>query len=177
MDLQLSAYSTEGFGHWLPHLSHNTKTSQVDIQLERLNSSSGFNHSRFALEMIVVSETASDSLVARQVSTTLDDEHTPGIFKTEEMILPGNTANRTNYQSFLQWRPVVYTTRARDLSESTGVNVSQTVVVQEIDDQIKKSVLYAMYGENIRNYLVRKFNVTFGSPEDGFYKKTKYNAW
>lgn len=174
LSFQLSAYSTEGFGRWLPHLSHNTKTSQVDIQLEKLNSSSGFNHSRYALEMIVVSETGADSLVARQVSTTLDDEHTPGIFKTEEMILPG--LNKTTYQSFLQWRPVVYTTRARDLSESTGVNVS-TSVQAEIDDQIKKSVLYAMYGDKIGNYLVRKINVTFGSPEDGFYKKTKYNAW
>jgi len=121
INLTISAYAKEGFGHWLPHLSHSTKTSQVDIQLQHLESSSGFNNSRFALELYVVSSSPKDTSLIRQKSYTLDDEHTPGIFKTMELILPGeNLSNETNYQAYLQWRPVVYTTQARDLSESTG---------------------------------------------------------
>ena len=38
-------------------------------------------------------------------------------------------------------------------------------------------LLYALYGDDLDSILVRKMNVTFGSPEDGFYKKTKYQAW
>ena len=176
INLTLSAYSNDGFGHWLPHLSHNSKTSQVDIQLEHLESSSGFNNSRYAVELYIVSNTSSDSSVIRQVTTTLDDEHTPGIFKTEELIMPGDR-NGTKHESYLQWRPVVYTTRARDLSESTGVNVSSSIKVTEIGSQLSKSLLYVLYGNDLENYLVRRINVTFGSPEDGFFKKTKFQAW
>ena len=174
INLTLSAYSNDGFGHWLPHLSHNSKTSQVDIQLEHLESSSGFNNSRYAVELYFVSNTSSDSSVIRQVTTTLDDEHTPGIFKTEELILPGD---QLEHKSYLQWRPVVYTTRARDLSESTGVNVSSSIRVTEIGSKLSKSLLYVLYGNDLENYLVRRVNVTFGSPEDGFFKKTKFQAW
>ena len=175
INLTLSAYSNDGFGHWLPHLSHNTKTSQVDIQLEKLESASGFNNSRYAIELYIVSESLSEASVIRQVTTTLDDEHTPGIFKTEELIMPGQ--NGTENKSYLQWRPVVYTTRGRDLSESTGVNVSQSIRVTEIGSKLKKSLLYVLYGDDLENYLVRRINVTFGSPDDGFFKKTKYQAW
>ena len=175
INLTLSAYSNDGFGHWLPHLSHNSKTSQVDIQLEHLESSSGFNNSRYAIELYIVSETTSEASIIRQVTTTLDDEHTPGIFKTEELIMPGQSG--TDYKSYLQWRPVVYTTRARDLSESTGVNVSQSIKVTQIGATMKKSLLYVLYGDDLEDFMVRRVNVTFGSPDDGFFKKTKYQAW
>jgi len=178
INLTLSAYSNDGFGHWLPHLSHNSKTSQVDIQLEHLESSSGFNNSRYSVELYIVSNTSANSSVIRQVTTTLDDEHTPGIFKTEELIMPGDNRNgTTKHKSYLQWRPVVYTTRARDLSESSGVNVSQSIRVTEIGSKLSKSLLYVLYGNDLENYLVRRINVTFGSPEDGFFKKTKFQAW
>ena len=120
LTLQISAYANEGYGKWLPHLSHSSKTSQVDIQIVGLESGSGFNNSRFALELYLCSTASKASAIRKQVSTTLDDEHTPGIFKTMEIILPGQNETDSNYQSYLQWRPVVYTTDSRDLSESTG---------------------------------------------------------
>lgn len=173
INLTISAYANFGFGRWLPHLSHSSKTSQVDIQLQRLESSSGFNNSRYALELFIVSSSAKNTDVKWHTSTTLDDEHTPGIFRTQELILPGNS---TNYQSYLQWRPVVYTTPSRDLSESTGINVSQSLGIDHLDDTLKKSLLYALYGDDLNDHLVRRVNITFGSGEK-FYKKTKYQAW
>ena len=158
---QISAYANEGYGKWLPHLSHSSKTSQVDIQIVGLESGSGFNNSRFALELYLCSTAPKTSAIRKQVSTTLDDEHTPGIFKTMEIILPGENESDSNYQSYLQWRPVVYTTDARDLSESTGnfchclsknsfhfysclfsiigVNVSESVEIDQIGDLLGKS--------------------------------------
>lgn len=177
VNLTISAYANEGYGKWLPHLSHSSKTSQVDIQIVGLESGSGFNNSRFALELYLCSTAPKTSAIRKQVSTTLDDEHTPGIFKTMEIILPVENESDSNYQSYLQWRPVVYTTDARDLSESTGVNVSESVEIDQIGDLIGKSLLYALYGDDLDSILVRKMNVTFGSPEDVFYKKTKYQAW
>ncbi len=172
--LQLSGYATDGFGHWLPHLSHSSKTSQFDVQLDHLNSSSGFNHSRFAIELYVVSEGEPEESIVRQISTTLDDEHTPGIFKTEELIMPGVNSS---YQSYFQWRPVVYTTPVRDLSESTGVTVGQSAKVDQPAKTLRNTLLYSLYGDELDQLFVRKINVTLGAPEDGFYRKTKYQAW
>lgn len=174
INLTISGYATDGYGLWLPHLSHSQHTSQVDLQLDHLNSTSGFKHSRFGIELVLVSETGRNSSLVRQTSTTLDDEHTPGIFKTEELVLPG--WNET-LQSYLQWRPVVYTTPARDLSESTGVYVNRSKPVEDAVRTLDKTLLYALYGKQLDNYLVRGVNVTFGSPEDGFYKKTHFQAW
>jgi len=177
INLTISAYASEGYGHWLPHLSHSSKTCQVDIQLQKLLSDSGFNHSRYALELYFVSNSSRENNATRQVSKTLDDEHTPGIFQTNELILPGN-ANLTDQQSYLQWRPVVYTTMSRELSESTGVVVNPSVkVTKPTHGPLNKTLLYILYGDDLNEYFIRKVNVTFGSPKDGFYKKTNYSAW
>ena len=56
----------------------------MDIQLDHLSSNAGFNQSRFALQFVVVSDTdvfGVNDNVTWQTTTTLDDEHTPGIFK------------------------------------------------------------------------------------------------
>jgi hypothetical protein len=56
----------------------------MDIQLDHLSSNSGFNQSRFALQFVVASVVdnyAQTNNVTWQTTTTLDDEHTPGIFK------------------------------------------------------------------------------------------------
>jgi hypothetical protein len=56
----------------------------MDIQLDHLSSNSGFNQSRFALQFVVASDVDNAALtnnVTWQTTTTLDDEHTPGIFK------------------------------------------------------------------------------------------------
>jgi hypothetical protein len=81
INITLSAYATKGFGHWLPHLSHDVSTNQFDIQLQNLSTSSGFNHSRFALELVLASDGKRDSELIREKTRTIDDEHTPGIFE------------------------------------------------------------------------------------------------
>ena len=162
-------------------MSHSPHTNQVDIQLINLTSTSGFKHSRYALELYIVSDTPDKKVVAPTFSTTLDDEHTPGIFKTMELILPGQQCpglEKLKCQCYLQWRPVVYTSNSRDLSESTGVEAnSVNVPSNETFPTMNKTLLYALYGSDLKDMLVANVTVTFGSPEDGYYKKTKYHAW
>ncbi len=60
----------------------------MDIQLDHLESDSGFNQSRFALEFVVVSDVEiydRQNNLTWQTTTTLDDEHTPGIFKVNNL--------------------------------------------------------------------------------------------
>merc|ERR1712029_451798 len=105
LNLTLSGYSDDGFGRWLPHLSHSRKTNQFDIQLQGIETKSGFNCSRFGLELVIVSYVdkhgPQGTEVKRQNTTTLDDEHTPGIFTDLHF------RNRRSYQkwTFFQDHP------------------------------------------------------------------------
>ena len=80
-------------------------------------------------------------------------------------------------QSYLQWRPVVYTTPVRDLSDATGVSVGSPVDVQDPAKVFERTLLYALYGEELNFMLVKAFNVSLGSKGDGFYQKSGYQAW
>jgi len=210
INLTLSAYSDDGFGHWLPHLSHSRKTNQFDVQLQDIKTNSGFNCSRFAIELVLVSNNEdkasdfpdqlvnpddsgkggsdqttrpnlrSDSFsdggadVIRQKTTTLDDEHTPGIFSTEELILPGIN---DSLKSYMQWRPIVYTTMERELSSSSGLHVMPAVAVKNAGSVYNNTLIYVLYGSDLDEIVVRAVNVSFGVKDDGFYRKTKYLAW
>ena len=94
--------------------------------------------------------------------------------QTQELIIPGYNSS---LQSYLQWRPVVYTTPARDLSSSTDVTVQHSQEVRNPAKLLGKSMLYAFYGEDLEDMLVRRVVVTLGAAGDGFYKKTKFQAW
>ena len=83
--LQLSGYASRDYGEWLPHLEHDTRTNQVDIQLQQLKSDSNFEAPRFSLEFAIVSyclkdEDCQNLNITKGKTTSLDDEHTPGIF-------------------------------------------------------------------------------------------------
>ena len=83
--MQLSGYAYDGYGQWLPHLAHVSRTNQFDIQLQKLKSDSGFEAPRFALEFAIVSycteyDGCKNLNITKNKTTSLDDEHTPGIF-------------------------------------------------------------------------------------------------
>ena len=81
----MSGYALRDYGEWLPHLEHDTRTNQVDIQLQQLKSDSNFQASKFSLEFAIVSYCpesydCQNLNITKGKITTLDDEHTPGIF-------------------------------------------------------------------------------------------------
>ena len=94
--------------------------------------------------------------------------------QTEELVIPGKNSS---LQSYLQWRPVVYTTPVRDLSDATGVSVGSPVDVQDPAKVFERTLLYALYGEELNFMLVKAFNVSLGAKGDGFYQKSGYQAW
>lgn len=79
--ITLAAYANGGFGKWLPHLSHSHKTNQFDIELQNVTTNSGFNFSRFGIEMVLVASLNSSIKDERRIRHTNDDEHTPGTFE------------------------------------------------------------------------------------------------
>ena len=87
INITLAAYANRGFGIWLPHLSHSHKTNQFDIQLQNVTTNSGFNFSRFGLEMVMVASLNPSIKDERRRKYTNDDEHTPGTFEVGRKIL------------------------------------------------------------------------------------------
>ena len=79
--------------------------------------------------------------------------------------------------AYLQWRPVSYTNRDRDVTDSVNT-VYYTVRNATVDNYFTKSNLFYMYyGENMFNILVQRMNISLGSAGDPFYKETQYSTW
>ena len=87
INITLAAYADRGFGIWLPHISHSNKTNQFDIQLKNITTNSGFNFSRFGLEMVLVAGPNTNLKIERRRKYTNDDEHTPGTFEVGGRVL------------------------------------------------------------------------------------------
>ena len=79
--------------------------------------------------------------------------------------------------SYLQWRPVVYTTIDRDLTSSTDVHIGEERVVVDPVFRLKGTPAFEFYGHDLDTMFVTAVNVSIGTKGDGFYKKTNYAAW
>jgi hypothetical protein len=78
---------------------------------------------------------------------------------------------------YLQWRPVAYVAKERDLSNSTETRSYGVKNVTDHTTHLNNTLLYAYYSSNLDNFLVQSTAVSFGLKEDGFYKKTNYTSW
>lgn len=60
---------------------HSENATQVDIIIDNLETSKNFNQSRFAFELLIVSEHNATSTLEIDTKRKLDDEFTPGTFE------------------------------------------------------------------------------------------------
>ncbi|KAJ8884714.1 hypothetical protein PR048_016572 [Dryococelus australis] len=80
---------------------------------------------------------------------------------------------------YLQWRPVAYVSKQRDLSNSTDAHSYQLSDVPHPGSVLNNSLLYAVYSYMLDTpaLLTQEAIVSFGLREDGFYKKTNFTSW
>ena len=78
--MQLSAYGYLDHSEELPHLLHSANSTQVDLILDHLKTNSNFTKSRFALDVLLVSNDNPNSTAIIESRKSLDDENTPGVF-------------------------------------------------------------------------------------------------
>lgn len=79
-EIQISAFGDTSHDTSLPRLLHSGNSSQVKIILNNLLSDSGFNQTRWALEMVLISTDPRNSSLEIESRKNLDDEHSPGVF-------------------------------------------------------------------------------------------------
>ena len=76
---QLSAFGKTEHSVLQPHLLHTNNATQIDVQLEKLPTTSQFR-SRFAIGLVLISSDPANATIYQESRKSLDDEHSPGVF-------------------------------------------------------------------------------------------------
>ncbi|XP_064112960.1 glycosylated lysosomal membrane protein A-like [Macrobrachium nipponense] len=194
ISIKVTAYGEDGRSSALPHLIHTPNSGQIGIILDHLilnvtNEASneegaapisGFSNPRWAMDLVFFSMEHRDSIkkgFEYETVKSLDDEYSPGVFNIDMITTNLSRVNSTG--AYMQWRPVCYLTSDLDITYSTFPHVNTTFEeLNYLDDSIKKSLAYAVFGEEIINSLVStKSVIAFGQSKDGFYTGSNYTAW
>lgn len=78
---QMHTFGKHDHSHVMPRLLHSENVTQLDIILNNLETKKEFSNSRFAFELLLVSENDAKSTFTIDAKKKLDDEFTPGIFE------------------------------------------------------------------------------------------------
>ncbi|CAH0399591.1 unnamed protein product [Chilo suppressalis] len=171
IDIKLDMLPFQDYAAELPHLIHTANSTLLDVSLVNFTTSPDYNASRYALNLLMVSQDSSNSTMTTTVRKSLDDEHTPGIFEIVEVESPRSSSGPGAY---VQFRPVAYRQRARDVASSTRARPSVPARTRIPEH----STLRAFYrGVDPSTLLVQNMRISFGEPGDGFYAHHNYTAW
>ncbi|KAK7492655.1 hypothetical protein BaRGS_00016134 [Batillaria attramentaria] len=156
----------------LPRLLFNANNTQINFVLDKFVPS--FNKSRFALEVVMVSQETSDSMYLEETKS-IDDEYSPGVFRVVNWYTMGSHRHDGGY---LQYKPVCYMKKER--SRASGTETSHYALVDPMDFPDLGSILNislarAFFGN--QSVVRQSTNVSFGLSQDGFYVKNNYTAW
>ncbi|XP_071449818.1 glycosylated lysosomal membrane protein B-like [Hetaerina americana] len=177
VDIMVTSYGFKEHGQLLPHLFHSSNSSQLDIVINNLETNPNYTCSRFAFELIFVSQEKNDNKTFQILTRkSLDDEHTPGVFTVKDLVSP-SARERSKGGGWLLWRRVSYTSESRDINNSTEVNEYLVKTVTDPGSALNGTLLHAFYGYLVDNYLVQSTKVSFGTTQDGFYQKYNYTTW
>lgn len=147
---------------------------QIDIVADHINSS--YNQPRIAIEMMMSSdEDKSEGSYKINRIRNLDDEFTPGIFDVYNIVSP--RSHNDTKGSFIQYRPVCYTSEERSVASSTESRHGNTIKTDGVINRYKFTLPFAYFGYRIQHKLNEAINITFGMPRDLFYVRTNYSSF
>lgn len=164
----LHTYGDKGHAWHFPHLLHNSNSSQMDLAFDKFKVKKAFTAPRLAVEYVLISQ---EDLAVNGTNfhfirrKTLNDEHTPGIFELDTLLSP---------DTFVEYRPVSYSTVERDVSTSTGTHLG--VLSAPNNTELVQSLAAAYFG-NWSTLLSTATNISFGMKNDGYYTKTNYTTF
>lgn len=151
-------------GSALPRLQLTPNNTHCDVFL--IDKPSLFEHSRFYLVADVINR---DYPMKLSVRTNLDDEYTPGVFRSFRL---GAVATKNADDGrYALWKPVAYTTAARSLEAATKVKAYDDGPVKRVKSV--KSVVDGYFPKFQPDYS-RQIKISIGLEDDKFYKKTNF---
>ncbi|XP_014213346.1 glycosylated lysosomal membrane protein B-like [Copidosoma floridanum] len=171
IEFLLQGFSTLNHSSVTPKMLHSENATQMDVTIDHLDTKANFTSSRFAFELLFVSENDLNCTLLANGKWKLDDEFTPGIFEIVELI----TSGAHDKSGYLQWRPVSYKNSNRETVKSTST-VSYPVKNASVNEFFNRdNFLYLYYGEDkMLDNLVQRVNISIGEKGDGFYKASNY---
>nr|CAD7409085.1 unnamed protein product [Timema cristinae] len=161
----VSAYGYNDHSDILPHLVHTQNSSLIDLVIDKLGTNSHFSHARFAVDIILASQDPKNTTMTFESHKSLDDEYTPGVFTMVDLQTPSSLSGAKG--GYIQWRPVAYIAKERDLTNSTDANNYGLSNVTYPSAVLNSSALYAFFSSSLENMLVQETVVSFGLKEDG----------
>ncbi|XP_046399881.1 glycosylated lysosomal membrane protein A-like [Ischnura elegans] len=178
IDITVTSFGDKDHGQVLPHLFHSSNSSQMDIVVNNLGTNPDYTSSRFAFELVVISQELKGNSKSFKILTrkSLDDEHTPGVFTVNDLVSP-SASERSKGGGWLLWRRVSYTSDSRDINNSTEINDYAVENVMNPVSVLNGTLLHTFYGDMVESYLVQSTKVSFGATQDGFYRKNNYTTW
>eukprot|EP00112_Aurelia_sp_Birch-Aquarium-sp1_P012226 Seg257.5 transcript_id=Seg257.5/GoldUCD/mRNA.D3Y31 product="Glycosylated lysosomal membrane protein A" protein_id=Seg257.5/GoldUCD/D3Y31 len=174
MEFALKTFSADDYDSDWPHEHVNENSTRFTITLSNLPTTD--KKSRYAVHVGFVKKSGLGA-PSFETSRSIDDEHTPGIFKLWKLKVPVGK----DEQSFASWKPVAYRKAKRE-------HVSQTFAYN-FPKKVKGNLELGYVGRSLINSILRNdkletYTVTesFGQKDDGFYKGTKdtgirYISW
>ncbi|XP_067878966.1 glycosylated lysosomal membrane protein [Heterodontus francisci] len=168
---RIAAFEDSGRDSFLPHLLHTANSSKLEFVIDGVEPRG--NQSRFALELIVLE--AEGVQRELRVCHTIDDEYTPSIFQMDKLV--AKVRNESGVTSFLQWKPVAYS--------SPQAARTNSVATQHYGPRLGRnqslpasSIAYAFFGPVLHGgSRVTAMNISFGSPEGEPYDTSRYISW
>ncbi|XP_078064565.1 glycosylated lysosomal membrane protein, partial [Mustelus asterias] len=168
---RIAAFESSRRDSGLPRLLHTANSSKLEFVMEGVEPRG--NWSRFALEMMVV-EAAGVQREFR-VCHTIDDEYTPSIFQMDKLVAV--VGNQSSIASFLQWKPVAYSSPAASLATSVpsrdyGLRIGRKLSLPA------STIAYAFFGAALPGGAhVTAMNISFGRPGGDLYNASRYISW
>jgi hypothetical protein len=176
--------NSDGYSDILPYMLHNSNISQVDVDFQNveLNYINQKTHQRipkthvgFEFALAQERESLEESMSLRK-ERSLDDEHTPGVFETFSFRTPILSEYE---QAFVQWKPVGYVAKVRDISNSIDVIAYEvkTIPAENTLAAVLNSTINAYFVGKPKETLIQFANISFGEQDEGYYEKSSHISW
>merc|ERR1712127_43606 len=148
----------------LPHLLLKPESTSLDLIMDV---PANFHLSKYAVEMLFLSNSESRDL---KVSSTMDDEYTPGTFKIWDYKF--ETKNKT-IESYFQCKPIFYFWEPKALENSTLVSKYD---IQD-DLPVPSGISKSLFSGRVTSGMNFSFGIE-GDEKNGFFHgNTNYSVW
>ncbi|XP_062870741.1 glycosylated lysosomal membrane protein [Trichomycterus rosablanca] len=166
--IQFSGYESGGRERAWPSLLHNANSSQLRVVLSGVKPRT--NQSRLALELQVVTGAELRSRV--DVHRSIDDEHTPSIFKVSEWVWSGdNSSSSSSLVGYSQWKPVAYRKNIPAIEDACPCSNSEPVPLPRPPTT---PIISAFFTHNPHTY---GLNVSFHTVDEEGSDAVQFISW
>lgn len=176
--MQCNASAGQGRESVLPHQKFTSNSTVFTLTLDHLTPNKTGKNTRFIFE--IVSFTVDKTSTCIKAQKSLDDEHTPAVFKT---IVINSTG--VGGMSYSAWKPVAYTKVTRSLDnqvpswayyENEQQYIKQHCAPLPSSSSKPAFVSIAMHLDNVA-FISQGMNISFGQKKDGWYEASHYLSW